>query len=476
MSDLRSSEPPEGPYIFFGFPPIVAWHNSSTTATTVQTAHLLTLEITISTTISSTMTTFPDLLRSSSRTLSLPGSPLSDTTLSNHPDSPLITEDEEREYQAWMAYQPQRRQDMARLLRQEDDHDRALIQEWEKENIEDESEDELIALAQRTPSPPPTEPVRRYFVDTKPATCRCGLFQPCQECRMFLTNESLEMGLKIHSKSPTTSEEESSQGSDYPGSDLGLDPRDGRPDISCLQPLKVVTVGRINSLLTSVNLLVQSTEYHESSMLMEDIIFTLSSTSKESSNSRTATVSAWESHQETRVQSARLKLIATYYQLRAHPSTLGTTFPSMEMSSQKTAKDRALEELTSLATTCGLEAWLLQTKKSFLKTCKSILQETTSFSISKLPRTPTRSTASLNPRCRPSKKTASSFTGNGIRKFGSGLSLTSPTQSRRYVPLREESPTLLKQRRKMLAGCNYIDLTENDLEGRSHSSSSETLD
>ena len=393
------------------------------------------------------MTTYPHLLRSSSQTLSLPGSPLSDII-------PLLTEDEE-----YLSL-----------------HDKALIQDWEKENVYDSEDEHLIGEAQRVRSEAPGEPVRRLFKDRKPASCECGLFQPCQECQWFLTNESLAMGLRTHSKSPTISEEGSSPDSDSQESDLGLGPRDGRPDISCLQPLKVVTTGRIKNLLTSVKYLEQSTEYQESCMLMEDIIFTLSSTSSGSSSSKTATDSVWENRQATLVQSARLKLIATYYQLRAHPSTLGTTSASTETLYPKTARDHALEVLTSLETTCGLAAWLLQTKKSFLKTCKSILLETLCSSTSKSLRTPIRPTVNQSPRCRPLKKTESSFTGNGIRKSASGSSRVSMTPLRPYVRHREESPTLLKQKRKMLNGSAFIDLTESDPDDLSLSSSMGTLD
>ena len=454
-------------YIIFRNSTSIAWQNSSTTATIVQTVHLLQLDSTTYLTTLSTMTTYPHLLRSSSETLSLPGSPLSVTTplsvasgstmRAESPQSPLLTEDEELEQQAWEAYQPERREQIARLLR-EDAHDLALIQDWQRDN-EDNKEN--------VP--------RRLFKDPKPATCRCGLFQPCQDCRMYLTRESLAMGLKTRSRSPTTSEEESSQDSDSQESDLGLEPRDGRPDISCLQPLKVVSTGRIKNLLISVKLLEQSTEYHESSMLMEDIIFTLSSTSSESSSSRTATVSASENRQATLVQSARLKLIAIYYQLRAHPSTLGTTSASMVTSFPKTAKDRALAVLTSHEMTCGPAAWLLQTKKNFYSTCKSILRETSYCSTNKSRRTPGEPTRNQSLKCPPLKKTVSSFIGSGIRKPGNGSSRTSATQSMQFARLREESPTLLKQRRRTKSGSNYIDLTESDPDDLSQSSYMEIL-
>lgn len=473
---------PRGAHILFGHSTNVAWLNSSTTATIVQTAHHLQLDSTTYKTTLSTMTTYPHLLRSLSQTPTHQESPLSDTVLSDHPDSPLLTQDEE-----WENYRPDDRKTIIEnlLLCREHEGDQARIRDWQRENVSDSSEDEFVEMAQGTPVKLLGEatpirvlggPSRRLFKNPNPPTCRCGLFQPCQECRMFLTKESLEMGVKTHSKSQTTSEAESWPDSDCPASDLDLENRDGRPDISSLLPLKVVSTGRINNLLIFAKRLVQSTEYHENSMLMEDIIFTLSSTSNENSNSRTVIDSAWENDQETRVQSARLKLIVTYYQLRAHPSTLGTMLESTEISSPTTARDHALADLTQLETTCGQAAWLLQTKKSFLKTCKSILRETLFCSTNRSQRTPGESTQTHSLRCPPLKKTASSFIGSGIRKPGHGSSRISATQSMQFARLREESPTLLRQKRKTGNGSNYIDLTESDPDDLSPSSYTGTRD
>ena len=398
---------------------VYTWPNSSTTATIALTVHLLLLEITILKILLSTMMRYQNH-RSLSPILIRRRARYEDTT----PPRPLSPSSDDEWYADSRRIRP----------RQSEDEDN------------DRRRGSPFSQAKTLHSSPP-----------KSQTCRCGLFTPCRDCRDFLTKESLGLLPPTRSRSQTISEPVSSPVVVSQESDWGQESHALPPAISSSRSLNLDMIGHTSGLLNASKLLAQSTTYPESAMRMADIIFIVSSTSSGSSTSKTCTDSASDHLKMIRAESALSKLIATYCQLRAHPSTFGTTRQNTVMSYPQTASDLVLEDLMSLATTCGQEAWLKQTKHSFLKTLAAILREISSCSTAKFKNSQIHDGAQSLQNYLAWKRMESSSTGNGTRKQDAGSSRTSATPFRVSRQRREDSPTL-QRRKKRIDDTVIVDL------------------
>lgn len=436
---------------------VCTWLSSSTTATTALTAHLLLLAITTTTILLSTMiSTFNR--RSLSQTPVRPWSPLRATTpppLRRRNAASVLVPDTPPP--ALTAFPSFNEEDEDKL---EWDH---LTSESDKENCSPPSTQTEFRCQSKSMTTNAQDDRGRHPLEAMETRCscdKCEIFQTCEACKMFLTRESLGLQPPTLSKSPTTSALESSPVQESQASGWEQAVLDSLPVISCSRSLNLDMIGRTNALLNLSRTLAASTTFHESAMKMADIIFIVSSTSNENSTSRTSTVSASDHLKMTRAESALSKLIATYFQLRSHPTTLGTIRASTVMSCPQTASDLVLEDLTSLATTCGQEAWLKQTKRSFLKTLAAILREISSCSTTRFSLLQTQNGTQSQQNYLAWKRMASSSTGNVTRKHDAGSSKPSATRFRVSKPRRGDSPTPQRPRQK-IDGSLIIDLTSD---------------
>lgn len=237
-------------------------------------------------------------------------------------------------------------------------------------------------------------------------------------------------------KSPVILEQMNSRVWESPANDSEQENQDGLPVISSLRFLKVATAGLMKNSLHLSKQLVGSVASEESVMVMAGIIFTLSSTSRESSSLRTHIVSASDLPRLIAAERALRRLIATYNQFREHHSTVGITSEKTTTLCMPRSRDHMLRVLKSHETTCTREALLWETKKAFIMIYESILCEITSFSALKSRDSLIRNGVQKRSRRNSpeSKKTVSTFTGRGTRKPGNGYWKHSPIRSRESSP------------------------------------------
>lgn len=244
------------------------------------------------------------------------------------------------------------------------------------------------------------------------------------------------------SESPRISTQTSSAASPSPVVAAKLVTPDGPTDIFFSPTHKRVSIGHTWSLSQCLKTLEHSTDSEESAIAMEEFTTIASSILEPSGKRRTSTVSVSERNARAPLEYALARCTIISSQLHELPTTRGTTRGRTEIFSQRIAPGHLLEALERLAMQSGQQASLWQAKTNFLRTSKPILRAIQS---STDVRSSTIATNAGKPssdrRCHASSKTASRYTGNGIRKHESGSWRTSPTRSRRSNQPLPQTPT-----------------------------------